>query len=179
MTIPPITEELESGVIGDIARRSPPPDPPPDVVEFPDWPDEVRLGRRLWILQAPYRYTYELGDWIWRITMPVGFAYDGASIPRIVWSAVQPDKLHKASGPHDLAYRRGGAMAPGEWEYHDGKVWRPVGREMSRKESDQILRIQAKEDPDGPGATQRALAYAAVRVGGRGAWGPKDGPEVP
>lgn len=176
MTIPPITDPAS---YEPAHGKDDPPEPPTEVVEFPAWPHEKRVGRRLWILQAPYRYTYDLGDWMWRITMPAGFVYDGASIPRIVWSAVQPDKLHKASGPHDLAYRRGGKMEPREWEYHDGQVWRPVDREMTRKESDHILRIQAREDPEGPSAAMVQIAHAAIRIGGRGAWGPKDSPEKP
>ena len=173
MTITPIGDGLDGGIVRELARK--PPEPHPKVVEFPAWPREQRVGRRLWRLDAPYRVEYEMDGERYRLTVPAGFLYDGASVPRFVWSILAADKLHKASVPHDFAYEVGGVMPLGSWQWIDERgVWRDVPHDMTRKHSDRLLRLMARKDDEGPrtGAGARA-AYRGVRWFGGSSWGPK------
>ena len=158
-----------------------PPGVPVTPAEFPDWPDEQQLARRLWQLRRPYRVEYSLDDERYRLTVPAGYTYDGASVPRLAWSFIAADKLHKGACVHDFTYEVGGAMPLGSWQVKDERgVWRRVSRTMSRKESDRIFLQLVREDPEGPRTTvgERA-AYRAVRMFGRGSFGPKPPRRVP
>jgi hypothetical protein len=54
-------------------------------------------------------YVYDSGAY--RITVPKGFRYDRASIPRIFWAIIDKDSLgNVAPLLHDLLYRNGGSL---------------------------------------------------------------------
>ena len=55
-----------------------------------------------WVLEAPYRYD----DGATRLTVPAGFAFDLASIPRLFWPLAAPFELSIAAPLlHDFLYR--------------------------------------------------------------------------
>ena len=147
--------------------------PPAGVaVEFPDHPHQLDLGWRRKRLLSPYRYTWEEGGTRYRMTAPVGFEHDGASIPPIVWSFIQPHEMDRAAVSHDLPYQRGGVFRPGEWERwdEDAARWVDVDRAMRRGESDRLFSRALGEDPRGPSWIEARLAYLAVRVRGGSSW---------
>lgn len=114
------------------------------------------IGGRTWRLEADY--SYQDGDH--RITVPAGFEFDLSSIPRLLWWLVAPFELSVAAPLlHDFLYRyRGGP--PGAIE---------PPRTYTRAEVDALFgRITEQE---GVAAWRRALAYLAVRLFGRLAWG--------
>ncbi len=99
------------------------------------------------------------------ITFAPGATTDLGSIPQVAWSfGFAPD------GPgvkpfviHDLLYRTAGTCVL------NGIRYRTRAQPYTRKEADQILRKAMKVV--GVPAWRRELIYAAVRLGGAGAWG--------
>jgi hypothetical protein len=84
------------------------------------------------------------------ISVPKGFVYDGASVPRWLWSItdIRPDGLIRAPALiHDWLYRRGGNVN---------------GRRFSRKEADLLFCRMMKES--GIGIMKCKMVYWAVRV---------------
>ncbi|WP_218044895.1 DUF1353 domain-containing protein [Kiloniella majae] len=83
------------------------------------------------------------------VTVPGGFNYDGASVPRPLWWFIPraDARFFRAATLHDLLYGT---------------------REGSRAVADAILRIVAEQDR--MPWLKRWAAYLAVRLGGRAAW---------
>lgn len=176
MNIPPITDP---GSYEPARGRDDPPEPPPEPVYFPDHPRQWHVGGRRFMLDLPYRYVWDQDGERYRLTIPAGYLHDGASVPRPAWSLVPPQPKDRAAPGHDYPYELGGVFDDGEFEYMDADgVWRPI-RESNRVFWDRAFRVWLEMDPRGPGATKRQLVYAAVRAGGRGAWGPKPPRELP
>lgn len=87
----------------------------------------------------------------WLFSIPAGFIFNAASVPRIAWSAISPLDLGTHSVLlHDFTY-----------------AGRPV-EGMSRKESDVIFRKVMKLE--GVSWWKRNIAYYAVRAFGGGRW---------
>lgn len=75
----------------------------------------------------PYSYTYKGST----ITVPQGFRYDRASIPRVFWVLVDKDSLSNVAPLfHDLLYRYGGIL--------DTKLVTPY-RKFKRDEADDLF----------------------------------------
>ena len=80
------------------------------VKEFPDQPDitpvfctSESMHGQCYHLNHPYHFATDTE----RHIIPEGFVYDGASIPRLIWSplGVTPDGLHRAATlVHDYLY---------------------------------------------------------------------------
>jgi len=110
-----------------------------------------------WRLEQPY--SYRDGDNV--ITVPEGFTFDLASIPRAFWWLISPFDLSIAAPLiHDFLYKY-------EGEPPDGSIEPP--RVYTRKQADQLfLRMMEME---GIPRWRRALAYASVRAFGWLGWG--------
>ncbi len=123
-------------------------------------------------LRAP-RITYDVQKKVWRleedyscphrgstITVPQGFEFDLASVPRVFWPLISPFDLSIA-GPliHDFLYRHGGKPPAGSIV--------PL-REYTRRETDAVFRDIMREE--GVAGWRRVAAYWAVRIFGRKAW---------
>lgn len=82
-------------------------------------PNIIPIGSRLYVLADTWTYRWypkETLDVESLITVPEGFVYDGASIPRITWSlfGVTPDGVHRAAAlVHDWIYTFDGDLPPG------------------------------------------------------------------
>lgn len=65
---------------------------------------KVVNGRTIYrLLEA---VVFEIGTW--RIIVPAGYQYDGASVPRILWSIFEPMGQHaKPAAIHDWLYATG------------------------------------------------------------------------
>jgi hypothetical protein len=112
-------------------------------------PINVPIGKRKYQLVQDYNYK--------EITVPKGFIYDGASIPRFLWSIVglRPDGLIRAAAlVHDWLYQNSGKIS---------KI-----KSFTRKESDVIFKMLMEEADISNYKCQ--LAYYAVRVFGGLHW---------
>ncbi len=148
---------------------------PQETRVFPARPDVLDEGFRQKTLHSPYQYRWRQNGREVRLTAPAGLQYNGASVPRLVWSLYPPHALDKAAVFHDMIYHRGGVMRPGEHEYLDDEgQWVDVGGQWTRSAADGLFFRQLRADPDGPGWFGRRVAYRAVRLFGGGRWAPKD-----
>ncbi|MCB1137248.1 MAG: DUF1353 domain-containing protein [Leptospiraceae bacterium] len=108
-----------------------------------------------------------------RISVPSGFTYDGASVPRIAWSltGIRPDGLLRAAAAvHDWIYRWAGDLPEGSHEFRiDASEWQVAIGRWKRKDADRLFGRMMREA--GVGAIKRKMAYVAVRLMGRLGWG--------
>lgn len=130
------------------------------------------LEPRLWQLLQRFSYICANGA---AITVPRGFVFDFASIPKLFWFALHPTgALAFASVIHDWLYankwiRQGGQRylrAPSGKELCSR--WNFAPRPVSRDEADDIF-LDAMKD-SGVSWWKRNAAYIAVQVGGNHAW---------
>lgn len=93
------------------------------------------------------------------ITIPAGFRFDLASIPRLFWREISPFELGIAAPLiHDFLYTTGGVV----WQ-NDGSV-----AKFSKLEADNIFLALMRRD--GVPAWKRTVAYKAVRWFGKGSF---------
>ena len=112
---------------------------------------------RCWRLERPYTYAE---DGL-RITVPAGFHFDLASVPRPFWWLIAPFELSVAAPLlHDFLYRYAGRPPAGSVE---------PPRSFSREEADRLFR-RVMEREGVPG-WRRAAAFWAVRAFGGRAFG--------
>ncbi len=120
-----------------------------------DQPDIRPILGGKYVLHGDYNYEVMSLHPGFMIEVPDGFRYDGASVPRFLWSlsGIRPDGIIRAAALiHDFVYRNKG------W---DGL--------LTRKEADQLFRIMIRQ---AGGSWWKAWkAYRAVRLFGRLAWG--------
>jgi hypothetical protein len=122
---------------------------PPPIVTY------IGPGNR-WRLEGDYPYQ----DGRNLITVPGGFLFDLASIPRAFWWLISPFELSIAAPLlHDFLYAHKGDPPAGSIE---------PARVYSRKQADQLFREVMKIE--GVPAWRRGPAYAAVRSFGWLAW---------
>ena len=109
-----------------------------------------------WRLEEPYSYQ----DGANRITVPSGFQFDLASIPRIFWWLIAPFELSIAAPLlHDFLYHHRGDLPPGTVE---------PSRPYTRSEADRLFR--AVMEAEGVPGWRRTLGYLAVRAFGWLGW---------
>ena len=114
--------------------------PFPDKLHFED--AGMRRGSRIFMLEKDFRYHSSLG----LITVPAGTETDGASIPRMFWSVLDPfSEYFSAAVVHDFLYS-------------------PANTEYDRWESDIIFK-EAMYNLGVPWQ-KRELIYHAVRMFG-------------
>jgi len=101
-------------------------------------------------------FGYESSKLGFNITAPAGLITDFASIPRPVWSILDPEDPIIAWGSviHDVLYKQQGLM--------------PGGRVVTREQADSVLR-EAME-LQGAGNFLRSAVYWGLRAGGSHAW---------
>ncbi|NDE15346.1 DUF1353 domain-containing protein [bacterium] len=105
----------------------------------------TQIGK--WRLLRAYTFPLPTGEFV---TVPCGYEYDGASIPKRLWDRI---------GPHELSME---APLLHDWLYdHLGKVVPGLGRIVSREEADGFFHavMERQRVPD----AYRVLAFTAVR----------------
>lgn len=107
-------------------------------------------------LMNNYNVTFDMHDERIFFTIPAGFTYDGASVPRILWSisGLTPDGAHRiAALIHDYIYERKGIIK----EYM-----------LTRGEADLVFKAYMKKA--GISNWRVNIAYWSVRLFGQDVW---------
>jgi hypothetical protein len=139
----PETRQYQETAVEVVASQLPPP-----VVTF------IGPGN-VWRLEQHYRY--QDGDRA--ITVPEGFLFDLASVPRTFWGLISPFDLSiVAPLLHDFLYKNGG-NPPGAIEPPEP---------YTRAQADDLFRRVM--EIEGVPPWRRNAAYLAVRTFGRWAW---------
>lgn len=101
------------------------------------------------------------------VIVPEGFVYDGASVPRILWSISGLTKdglLRGAALVHDFVYHHKGKLPKGSLFVDTEKGFVAIPTHISKKQADktfkQMMRIA------GVGKFKSHIAYLAVRLFG-------------
>jgi len=135
-------------------------------------PVNVPISDRRYQLVAPYFYEWEHKNKTYRLEVPAGFVYDGASVPRIVWtiSGLRPDGLIRAAATvHDFMYHHKGCLPFGSVRLLENPYSQQVmDMAWSRKQADKLFARMMREA--GVSKYRRRLAYLAVRAFGRIWW---------
>lgn len=107
-----------------------------------------------------------------RMTPTLNFLFDGASIPRPLWSPLGLAPHGVMDGPalaHDFAYHYQGAMPPGSYQVWSTRGWIDMQTPMVRDVADELLQALVVHF----GAADKVKAYliwVGVRIGGGYAW---------
>lgn len=107
----------------------------------------------------------------YKITIPKGYIFDGASVPRFCWSltGLIPTGIHMGAAlVHDYSYQRRGRLIRSELEKEiDGK-WCYVSAVWDRKQCDDMFSFIM--EAGGVTPWKRIAMYRAVRWFGGKAW---------
>ena len=126
----------------------------------------IPISPRLYKLVASYSYLWLKDGVQHELGIRKGFIYDGASVPRALWSLIglRPDGLVRpAALLHDYLYRFAGDLPAGSYVRSDDGplVW-------SREAADRLFARVMREA--GVGKWKRRMAYRAVRTFAWRAW---------
>lgn len=129
------------------------------------------LNDREFELVQPFIYEWFEPDGKYSFTVPAGFPFDGASVPRICWTltGILPTGAHMgAAALHDYTYQRRGRLIRDELKRYENGVWLPMSAVWDRKQCDDMF-YQVMQDA---GATPwKAWAmWKSVRLFGSNAW---------
>ena len=130
------------------------------------------MSRRHYKLVEDYTYGWTHRGTPYRILVPAGFIYDGASVPRPLWSVfgLRPDGLIRSAAlVHDWIYRFAGELPEGCFQRHVDGVWRDVERGWLRYDTDRLFGRMMRET--GLSQFRRRAAFLAVHWFGRRSWG--------
>lgn len=146
-------------------------------------PNVVPITEKYYRLQEDYLYEWRItrtdkrtGDKIdtrQRLIVPEGFVYDGASVPRWLWTVtgITPDGLIRAAALlHDFIYRYKGWLPKGSYQMFDENTqqWKDLSAPWPRKSADRLFARVMRES--GVSAFRRRLAYRGVRLFGWFTW---------
>lgn len=141
-------------------------------------PLNIPIGNGLYRIVEDYYYHYLKNGVLFRLKIPSGFTYDGASVPRWLWSFsnLTPDgDVRAAAALHDHIYEYDGTLPFGTHVMFYKENWHNCfGHGWSRKDADKLFRKVMKQA--GIGERDRKLAYWSVRLFGWIVWG--DGKKV-
>jgi hypothetical protein len=141
-------------------------------LNFPDQPDVYSLRKdNHYCLRGDYTYIWRYNKLTHKITIPNGFVYDGASVPRFLWSIfdIYPDGIHRpASLIHDYIYKRKGCLPIQQYciYYIDG--WISTQYKWTRRDADRLFFRILRES--GVPKFKRRIMYYAVRLFGYFWW---------
>lgn len=133
-------------------------------------PDIRPVTDTLYRLNEDYTYVWIQRNIVTQITVPKGFTYDGASVPRFLWSlsGLTRDGLIRAAAlVHDWIYMNDGALPECSMrEFNKG--WTCISGRWTRKDSDKLfLKMMLEAGIENYRANR---AYACVRLFGGLYW---------
>lgn len=127
---------------------------------------------RTYILLEDYTYKWDKDNVGYKIIVPKGFLYDGASVPRGTWtiSGLRPDGLIRAAATvHDFLYEFMGVLPDGSYQkYEPDNGWVNSDDIWTRNASDRMFGHLMRE-ANMP-KKRRRKAYWAVDKFGEKAW---------
>lgn len=139
-----------------------------DIKPYPQ-PENIPLPQGNYMLTESFVYVWRaVGSGAFKIIVPRGFKYDGASVPRALWSilGVSKDGIHRAAATvHDFLYSRKGAVHGSRYAR---SRWRTCRFKITRKQAD-VKFYQMLRD-SGVGRVRAKAMYWAVRVFGGSSW---------
>lgn len=136
-------------------------------------PNIVPISQGKYRLEEDYQYQWDYLGNTYRLNIPAGFEYDGASIPRFAWSVLgmSRDGLHRAAAlVHDYIYEFEGDVPIGAISQLDGNTWKLLftTRVFSREEADKMF-CRILRESNVP-SWKRKVVYWAVRAFGWTYW---------
>jgi hypothetical protein len=149
------------------------------MLEQPDIRPTLTRSGWAYRLNSPYFYEWEKDGIRRRLRIAAGFEYDGASVPRPLWTltGIERDGLQRAAAlVHDVFYRSGGSL--GEWIAQE--VWSEGRQEWesemdarwTRAQVDALFCRMLREA--GVSMLKRRVMYRGVRGFGWLFWGGKE-----
>lgn len=141
-------------------------------ITYIEQPDARPLKRGGYHLNEEYVYQWAYSGRVSRITVPRGFRWDGASVPRAVWtlSGLQQDGLIRAAALiHDWIYHHDGKLPLGsQQEFEPGVGWIDIIGTWTRQDADKLFARMMRDSGIEPRYVRRA--YVAVRAFGWILW---------
>ena len=135
-------------------------------------PLNIPLSKKYYKLVEDYGYRWTHDGSAYRIQVPAGFIYDGASVPRLLWSVfgLRPDGLIRAAAlVHDWIYRFAGQLPRGRFQRQVDGAWADVDGGWSRYDTDRLFGRMMRET--GVSQFRRRCAFLAVHWFGHSGWG--------
>jgi len=135
-------------------------------------PHRVTLAPRLFEVTDAWDCSWLYRDQTRQLSVPDGYRWDGASIPRSAWSIIGLTPSGEMDGPslaHDSLYRsKGGRKVDA---LHNCKITNENGNAVfiSRSEADWLIAATMKCAKVKP--RKRIAVYVIVRIGGGIHWG--------
>jgi len=149
--------------------------PQPDIRPF------LTRGGWSYRLNSPYLYEWEKDGVKRRLKIAAGFEYDGASVPRPLWTltGIERDGLQRAAAlVHDVIYRHNGWLPQGMQEiWNDGaEIWEavpvseatPDASRWTREDADRLFCRMLREA--GVSMLRRRMMFRGVRAFGWAYW---------
>jgi hypothetical protein len=139
-------------------------------------PAVVAVGGGVSRTLQPNEYQYDHQQRRYRLVVPAGYLFDGASIPRFFWTMLGLAPHGDMDGPalaHDIIYQYQGKLPSGVlfvWKPFVG--WEACTETVSRATADQLLKalcVHFKVVVRLLGA-RAWMVWAGVRIGGGFAW---------
>lgn len=126
---------------------------------------QVFEQKKRWKLSAPWWPVWNKDDVWYCMPIPRSYAYDGASIPKLLWWLVAPFELGIVPpGKHDWLHENKGLVEIWKWDGVDG-VWRSLGEvQWSRHDADRMFFRDMKENAKPIPRWARRGAFKAVRL---------------
>ena len=147
----------------------------PDGATFPfphkanAWAD-VRVvdQKKRWVLASPWWPIWWKDGALYCMPIPRGFAYDGSSVPRLLWWLVAPFELGiEAPGKHDWFHENKGLVEVWRWN-PKANTWESLGRvQWSRRDADRMFFRDMRENKRPIPKAVRRGAFKAVRFWSR------------
>lgn len=109
---------------------------------------------------------------VYKIVIPAGFVFDGASIPRITWTLLGLTPHGDMDGPalpHDYIYHHQGKLPQGAFYFKFEGRWIMCFDPITRSISDELLEALC-EFFEVAGSIKTWAIWAGVRIGGWLAW---------
>ena len=127
------------------------------------------LQRGQYRLLEDYVYEWEHEGIKYRLVVLEGFECNIASVPRLLWSYINPFDLGPAAIFHDWIYRHGGRLPRQSWfKGQDGQFLACENIHWNREGTDRLFARMMRES--GASKIKRRQAYWAVRIFGGCAW---------
>ena len=133
-------------------------------------PITVPISDEFYQLTEDFEYVWKKEEVFYRIVIRKGYKFDGASVPRWLWSisGLHPSGLILAPAViHDRLLEKAGDLGEDYQKKVDGK-WQTVKAVWTKEQADKLFCRMLREA--GVPKFRRRMAYYAVRLFGKGSY---------